>query len=83
MIKERLVDFIKCVIFNKYLNHLIILDNTESHKNNFVKNTIIESNNNYLFSVPYTSKTNVIENMFNQLKYYLKLNKKILKFKKI
>ena len=83
MTKERLVDFIKYFIFNKYKNHLIILDNAGSHKNNFVKNTIIESNNNYLFSVPYTPKTNAIENMFNQLKYYLKLNKKVLKFNEI
>lgn len=83
MTKERLVDFIKCFIFNKYKNHLIILDNAGSHKNNFVKNTIIESNNNYLFSVPYTPKTNAIENMFNQFKYYLKLNKKVLKFNEI
>lgn len=57
MTKERFVDFIKCFIFNKYKNHLIILDNTGSHKNNFVKNTIIESNNNYLFSDHYTPKT--------------------------
>mgnify|MGYP005631865461 FL=1 len=70
-------------IFNKYKNHLIILDNAGSHKNNFVKDAITNSGNKYLFSVPYTPKTNAIENMFNQLKHYLKLNKKVLKFNEI
>ena len=83
MTKERLVEFMNTFIFNKYKNHLIILDNAGSHKNNFVKDAITNSGNKYLFSVPYTPKTNAIENMFNQLKYYLKLNKKVLKFNEI
>ena len=34
-----------------------------------------------MYSLPYTPKTNSpIENYFNQLKYYLKLNKKVLKY---
>jgi hypothetical protein len=45
-----------------------------------VKQAIIESDNKYLFSVPYTPKTNVIEMVFNQIKHYLKLNKKVLKY---
>ena len=61
-------------------NHLIILDNAGSHRNNYVKNAILESENNYLFSVPYTPKTNVVEMFFNQIKHYLKLNKKVLRF---
>jgi hypothetical protein len=36
-----------------------------------------------LFSVPYTPKTNPIEGFFNQIKYYLKLNRKILKFNEL
>ena len=83
MTKERLVEFMNTFIFNKYKNHLIILDNAGSHKNNFVKDAITNSGNKYLFSVPYTPKTNAIENMFNQLKHYLKLNKKVLKFNEI
>ena len=31
----------------------------------------------------YTPKTNPIEGFFNQLKYYLKLNKKVLRFNAI
>ena len=83
MTKERLVEFMNTFIFNKYKNHLIILDNAGSHRNNFVKDAITNSGNNYLFSIPYTPKTNPIEGMFNQLKHYLKLNKKVLKFNEI
>ena len=80
MTKERLVDFLKKFIFNKYKNHLIILDNAGSHRNMYVKDAIINSGNKYLFTVPYTPKTNPIEAYFNQIKHYLKLNKKVLKF---
>jgi hypothetical protein len=44
--------------------------------NNYVKDVIMESKNNYLFSVHYTPKTNVVEMYFNQIK----LNKKVLRF---
>jgi len=80
MTKERFVEFLEANIFNKYKNHLIILDNAGSHNNEFVKHAIINSGNKYLFSLPYTPKCNVIENWFNQIKYYLKLNKKVLKY---
>jgi len=80
MTKERFVEFLQENIFNKYKNNLIILDNAGSHNNEYVKNAIIKSGNKYLFSVPYTPKTNAIEMFFNQIKHYLKLNKKVLKF---
>ncbi len=83
MTKERLVEFLENNVFNKYKNHLIILDNAGSHKNDYVKDAIIKSGNKYLFSVPYTPKTNPIEMFFNQIKHYLKLNKKILKFNEL
>ena len=67
-------------IFNKYKNHIIILDNARSHNNDYVKKAIINSGNKYLFTIPYTPKTNAIENWFSQLKHYLKLNKKILRY---
>ena len=80
MTKERLVEFLEEFVFDRYKNHLIILDNAGSHRNNYVKDAIVESENNYLFSVPYTPKTNVVEMFFNQIKHYLKLNKKVLRF---
>ena len=81
--KERIVDFIDNHITEKYRNHLIVLDNARSHNNQLVKDKIIESGNNYLFGVPYTPKTNSIEMFFSQIKGYLKLNKKVLKFNEL
>jgi transposase len=78
--KERFVEFLQQNIFNKYKNHLIILDNAGSHNNDYVKQAIINSGNKYLFSVPYNPQVNAIENWFSQLKHYLKLNKKLLKY---
>jgi len=37
-----------------------------------VKEAILKSGNKYLFSVPYTPKTNAIEMYFKQLKTYMK-----------
>ena len=73
MTKER---FLEANIFNKYENNLIILDNADSHNNEYVKHAIINSANKYLFSI----KTNPIEQYFNQIKNFLKLNKKVLKY---
>jgi len=65
------VNFLNKFIFGKYKNHLIILDNAGSHKNIYVKDAILKSNNKYLFSIPYTPKTNgTIEMFFNQIKHY-------------
>ena len=67
------------------LNHfyLLVLDNARAHNNNLVKQEIIDSGNKYLFTVPYTPKTNSIEMFFNQIKHYLKLNRRVLKFKEL
>jgi transposase-like protein/transposase len=70
--KERMVEFLEKHIFPNYKDHLIILDNAKSHHNDMVKETILKSGNKYLFSVPYTPKTNAIEMYFNQLKTYMK-----------
>ena len=84
MTKERFVKFLQDNIFNKYKNNLIILDNAGSHNNQYVKDAIIKSGNKYLFSIPYNPKTNsTIENYFNQIKHYLKLNKKVLKYEEL
>ena len=59
MTKERFVDFLEENIFNKYKNHLIILDNAGSHNNEYVKQAIINSGNKYLFK-------NYFENAYNK-----------------
>ena len=81
--KERFVDFLQSYIFQKYKNHLLVLDNARAHNNNLVKQAIIDSGDKYLFTVPYTPKTNAIEMWFNQIKHTLKLNKKVLKFNEL
>ena len=80
MTKERLVDFIDDCITDKYTNHLIVLDNAGSHNNQFIKDKIIDTGNKYLFSVPYSPETNPIEMFFSQIKHYMKLNKRVLRF---
>jgi transposase len=78
--KERIVEFLETQIFPKYKNHLIILDNAKSHNNDMVKDAILKSGNKYLFSVPYTPKTNAIEMWFNQIKTYIKKNRDVYTF---
>lgn len=80
MTKERFVEFLEGNIFNKYKNHLIILDNAGSHNNEYVKQAIINSGNKYLYLIPYNPQLNPIEQYFNQIKHYLRLNKKVLKY---
>ena len=75
--KERMVEFLEKHIFPNYKDHLIILDNAKSHHNDMVKEAILKSENKYLFSVPYTPKTNAIEMYFNQLKTYMKKTRNI------
>ena len=48
--KERFVEFLQNNIFQKYKNHLLILDNARAHNNNLVKQAIIDSGNKYLFT---------------------------------
>ena len=48
-----------------------------------IKNAIIQSVNDYLFSIPYTPKTNAIEQYFNQIKTYLKKHRNVEDFNKL
>jgi len=83
MNKERLVEFMNVYIFRKYKDHLIVMDNAGGHRNNYVWDSITESGNKYLHSVPYTPTTNPIEAFFNQLKHYLKQNKSVLRYNEL
>ena len=69
--------------FSKYKDHLIILDNAGSHNNELIKNAIIKSGNHYLFAVPYTPKTDAIEQYFNQVKTYLKKDRNVANFQEL
>ena len=56
------------------------MDNGGAHKSSLVKNTVRESNNRLLYSVPYRPKTNAIESWFNQFKHYFNLLKNVITF---
>ena len=49
MTKERLVEFLNKVVFGKYKNYLIVMDNAGSHKNKYVQDAITNSGNKYLY----------------------------------
>ena len=83
MTKERLLEFLEKNVFSKYKDHLIILDNIRSHNNELIKNAIKKSGNHYLFAVPYTPKTDAIEQYFNQVKTYLKKDRNVENFQKL
>ena len=83
MTKERLLDFLEQNVFSKYKDYLIILDNAGSHNNELIKNAITKSGNHYLFAVPYTPKTDAIEQYFNQIKTYLKKDRNVANFQEL
>ncbi len=74
---ERFNNFVKKIV-SKYKNKLILMDNAKIHSTQLVRDTIIKSGNKYLYSIPYTPKTNPIEEFFNQIKHYIKLEKPLL-----
>lgn len=71
--KIKFIDFIDEFITDKYRDHLITLDNARFHRTKEVKEHILNIGNNYLYTIRYHPETNSIENLFSQLKHYLKL----------
>jgi transposase len=67
-----ILEFYDEYIKNKYKNHLIIMDNAVIHKSKTIRETIENSKNELLYSVPYHPETNSIEEFFSQLKHYIK-----------
>lgn len=62
-------------ICKKVKNKLIVLDNGQIHKKESTKNIIKNSGNYLLYTCPYHPRLNAIEQWFNQLKHYIKLDK--------
>ena len=84
MTKELLGNFLEKYILSKLKGYLIILDNAGSHNNQYIKDIITKSSNKYLFTIPYTPKTNSpIEQFFNQIKNTLKKNRNVNNFDKL
>jgi len=70
---NRYIDFLNKHIFTKYENKLILMDNASSHRNQKIKDAIINNNNDYVYILPYQHGLNTIERFFSQLKHYMKL----------
>ena len=67
--KKSFYDFINKIINNlKDSNYTFVFDNASFHKNKEVLNLITNSNNNYLFTPPYSPNLNLIENTFGIIK---------------
>jgi len=56
-------------------NKLFILDNGQIHKKEETKKIIKDSGNFLLYTIPYHPRLNAIEQWFNQVKHYIKLDK--------
>ena len=51
---------------------MVIIGNAVIHKSKIIRETIENSKNDLLYSVPYQPETNSIEKYFSQLKHYIK-----------
>ena len=71
---ERFNEFIT-EICSKVKNKLIILDNARIHKTKEILKIIKDSKNFIVYTVPYHPRLNTIEQFFNQMKHYIKLDK--------
>ena len=67
-----ILEFYDEFIKDKHKNHLVIMDNAVIHKSKIIRETIENSKNELLYSVPYHPETNSIEEFFSQLKHYIK-----------
>ena len=72
---ERFLKFIKNNILDKYKNKLLLFDNAGAHHSKKVLDEIKKSGNDYVFNVPYHPESIPVENFFNQVKHYMKLDK--------
>jgi hypothetical protein len=69
------VQLIPIDICDSVKNKLIILDNGQIHKKKSTRKIIKDSGNHLLYTCPYHSRLNAIEQFFSQMKHYLKLYK--------
>ena len=71
---ERFNDFLKNIC-SKVRGKLFVLDNGQIHKKESTKQIIKESGNYLVYTCPYHPRLNSIEQFFNQMKHYIKLDK--------
>lgn len=70
---ERFNDFLN-KICSKVKGKLFVLDNGQIHKKESTKQIIKESGNYLVYTCPYHPRLNSIEQFFNQMKHYIKLD---------
>lgn len=73
MTTDRLIMFLNTILANKQ-GYLVVLDNAPAHRKQEVRTIIQSSGNQLIYSIPYTPRTNPIENWFSQMKHYMKLD---------
>ena len=71
---ERFNDFLQ-KICNKVKGKLFVLDNGQIHKKESTKQIIKDSGNFLVYTCPYHPRLNSIEQFFNQMKHFVKLDK--------
>ena len=71
---ERFNEFL-IKICDKVKGKLFVLDNGQIHKKEETKRIIKESGNFLVYTCPYHPRLNSIEQFFNQMKHYVKLEK--------
>jgi len=68
IVSTDILEFYYEFIKDKYNNHLVIMDNAVIHKSKIIRETIENSKNELLYSVPYHPETNSIEEFFQSIK---------------
>jgi len=73
---NRFVEFVRSIITEHHLkNYLFLFDNAGAHKGDKIKKLMTETNNHFLYTIPYNPDTNIIENWFSQFKFYMETSK--------
>lgn len=67
---ERLEAFLRELLQGKR-GYLVLLDNAPVHKKQTVEQLVTASGNTLIYTIPYAPKTNVVEQLFSELKYHL------------
>ncbi len=67
---ERLEEFLRKLLQGKK-GYLVLLDNAPAHKKATIEALIKSTGNDLLYTVPYQPKTNVVEQVFSELKHHL------------
>ena len=71
---DRFVEFVRSIITEHHLENLLFLfDNAGAHKCDKIKNLMTETNNRFIYTIPYNPDTNIIENWFSQ--FYMETSK--------